>query len=313
MVGDLLAGTDPDVVMLLDMVEEILQRFKFPRPAQQAAVHADRHHFRLGFTLLIEHVKGVAQVGEELLGGIEALRRGEAHIVALQRVGDHQMRLHGAVLTGDLHPERQIVAVVVAVVAKAALLHHQPPRVGAVAAGVPAGGRFAEQIGQHVDRLLHMLPFGFGVHRLIVDPAPAVAYHVVVGLFDRLDDLRMTRQRHRDAEHRQRQAALLEFAVDAPEAGARTIFVERIHRHMAIGIAGRPDDVGEELLGSGIAVQHVVLCALFIVEHELYRHACLVRPGGVRRRGAIADQIARIVFVEAVLFLLCTIHSSIPV
>jgi hypothetical protein len=48
------------------------------------------------------------------------------------------MRLLRAVGRRDLGPERQVVAVVVAVVLVAAVLDDEAPRVRAVAAGVPA-------------------------------------------------------------------------------------------------------------------------------------------------------------------------------
>ena len=43
----------------------------------------------------VEHVEGVLQVREELLAGVEPLRRGEAHVVGIERVGHDQVRLRG--------------------------------------------------------------------------------------------------------------------------------------------------------------------------------------------------------------------------
>ena len=62
----------------LHVVEEASQRADPAGLAEQAAVHADRHHLRpveAGRVALgVEHVEGVAQVGEEVLAGVEALR-----------------------------------------------------------------------------------------------------------------------------------------------------------------------------------------------------------------------------------------------
>ena len=70
--------------------------------AEQAAVHADRHHLRPVVALGVEHVEGVAQVGEEVIAGVEALRRREAHVVGVERVGHDEVRHVRAVGLLDL-------------------------------------------------------------------------------------------------------------------------------------------------------------------------------------------------------------------
>ena len=97
-------------------------------------------------------------------------------------------------------------------------------------------------------RFLQMFALLADVHILIVDPAPAVANHVVIRRFDRLNNIRVTRQRHRHAKDRQRQTAFLKFIVDPPEPGAAAVFVEGVHGHMFVGVAGCTDDVRQELL-----------------------------------------------------------------
>src|SRR6266568_3967718 len=69
--GDVDAAADPDPVVALDMVEEALQRREPPRPPGEAAMEADRHHLRPFGALGVEHVEGVAQIGEELLAAVE--------------------------------------------------------------------------------------------------------------------------------------------------------------------------------------------------------------------------------------------------
>ena len=261
-------------------------------------MHADGHHLRRAFPLFVQHVKAVLQVGIELLGGVKPLRGGEAHVVGIQRIRHDQVRLAGAVAAGHFRPEGQIVAVVVAVIVEAAVLHHQLAGVGAVAPGVPARRRLAEKVGQHVHRLVKVFALLADIHALVVDPAPAVAHHVVIRCLDCLDDLRMTRQRHRHAKDRQRQAALLKFTVDPPESGAAAVFVEGVHRHVFIRVAGRADNVRQELLGSGIAVQNVVLRPFLIIEHKLHGDARLIRPPRVRRVARVAAQIPRVILFK---------------
>ena len=48
----------------------------------------------------------------------QRLRQRKAHVVAVERVGHDEMRHNGAISAAHLHPERQVVAVVVAVVFK---------------------------------------------------------------------------------------------------------------------------------------------------------------------------------------------------
>ncbi|MCY1242627.1 hypothetical protein D9M72_555980 [compost metagenome] len=106
---------------------------------------------------------------------------------------------------------------------------------------------------------------------------------------------RMALQRHRYAEDGQRQAALLELAQQAPDASARAVFIDALHAHVAVGVGRGADDLGEELLGGGVAVQHAVFAAFFVVEDELQRNARAARPAGVRRPGTVSDEIAWIV------------------
>ena len=63
---------------------------------------------------------------------------------------------------------------------------------------------------------------------------------------------------------------------------------------MFVGIAGRSNDVREKLFRPGIAVQDMVFCPLFIIEHKLHGDACLIRPLRMRRVACVATQIPRI-------------------
>ncbi|MNN27558.1 hypothetical protein D3C81_1410970 [compost metagenome] len=262
-------------------------------------MHADRQHLgavlSCGIAFLVEDVERILQVLEELLAGVEALRRGKAHVVRVQRVRHHQVWLFLA--AGDFHfgPEGQVVAVVVGVVQEAAVLDDKPARVGAVAAGVPAQRQLAGQLLDDLHADAHVLALGGFVHVLVVDPAPAMAGDLVAQFDEGAGQFRMALQRHRYAEDGQRQAALLELAQDAPDAGARAVFIDALHAHVAVGVGRGADDLGEELLGGGVAVQHAVLAAFFVVEHELQRNARAARPAGVRRLGAVTDEIAWIV------------------
>src|SRR5690606_32118720 len=58
----------------------------------------------------------------------------------------------------------------------------------------------------------------------VLDPAPAVAADVEAGLTDRRGGQRITLQRQRAAEYRERQPALAEEPREAPEADAAAVF-----------------------------------------------------------------------------------------
>src|SRR3546814_11165819 len=62
--------------------------------------------------------------------------------------------------------------------------------------------------------------------------------------------------RHRHAEHGQRQATALELVEDAPGADPAAVLVDRLHAQVAIRVTGGTDDLGQELLAAGIAMQH---------------------------------------------------------
>ena len=257
-------------------------------------MHADAHHLRRDFTLGVQRVEAVAQVDEEVVGLRKALRQREAHVVGVQRVGHDQLRHHGAVGLLDLHPERQVIAVVVAVVLEAAEVGHQPARVGAVAAGVPAQRPLAGELLDDLHADAHVLAFRRLVDALVADPAPAVAGDLVAQLLERRGRLRIALQGHRNAEHGQRQATLLELAKDAPDTGARAVFIDAFHARMAIRVRRRVEHLRQELFRSGVAVQHRVLAAFLVVEDELQCDPRLARPLRSGRIAAVAGHVARV-------------------
>ena len=211
-------------------------------------MHANAHHFgrvqtiRVAFG--IQRVEAVTQVDKKIFGLREALRRREAHVVGIERVGNDEARHGDAVGAGDVHPQGQVVAVVVAVVGKLAIIGHQPPGVGAVAAGVPAQRTLP---GQRFDRLqpqAHVLALGGFVDVLVADPAPAVAGDLMAQFDKGGTHVRVALQGHADTENRQWQLAFFEFAQNAPHARACAIFVDAFHAQMPVGEAGWVEHFG---------------------------------------------------------------------
>ncbi len=158
--------------------------------------------------------------------------------------------------------------------------------------------RGAGQFGENLHRLLHVGALGRFVGLLVADPAQAVAGDLVAERLERRHRLRIALQRQRDAEHRQRQLALFKQAQNTPQSGARAVFVQRLHAHVAHRERLRADDLGQEGLRRRVAVQHAVFRAFLVVQHELQRHPCAARPLRMGRVAAVAGQVARIVGIS---------------
>ncbi|MNI52732.1 hypothetical protein D3C73_1075350 [compost metagenome] len=146
MPGDIQAAAHPDALVAGDVVQKSLQRRDATRAPQQSAMHADAEHLGCFVAFGVEHVETVLQVLEERVGVRVTLGQGEAHVVAVQCVGHDQLRDNGAVAFLYLHPEGQVVAVVVAVIFETAVVRHQAARAGAVAPGVPTQRPRARQL-----------------------------------------------------------------------------------------------------------------------------------------------------------------------
>src|SRR5207237_21398 len=76
----------------------------------------------------------------------------------------------------------------------------EPARVRAEPSRVPAERTAARHLRQALDREPDVLALDGLAHELVVDPAPAVAHHLVAGLDDRPRRLRVPFERHRDGE-----------------------------------------------------------------------------------------------------------------
>ena len=130
---------------------------------------------------------------------------------------------------------------------------------------------------------------------LVLDPLEAVARNLPSGLAHGRGGLGVSHQGMRDGVDGDGQPARGEEPPQPPEAGAGAVLVDRFHVHVALPRPGRgTDDLGEERLGSRIAVQDAVLCAFLVVHHELHGDRRPAGPFRIGRGAAVADKIARI-------------------
>ena len=298
--GDVDAPADPHALVSADIVEKPLQRGDAARPAAQPGMQADGQHLRRvesrRIAFAIQRVEGVLQVVEELRAGIKALRCGEAHVVAVEGIGNDEVRRRARARRPN--PVRQVVGVGIRIVKKAAVLDHEAPRIGAVAARIPTQGGGAGQRFQDRDRFGQVFAFDGLVHRLVANPAQAVRCDLVAEFAVRRHGLGVALERPGDAEHGERQAAPLEGAQYAPESGARAVLEQRFHAHVAHRECRRADDLRQEGLGAGIAVEYAILGAFLVIQHELHRDPSAVRPARMRGLRAIAAEVAGIGHAE---------------
>ena len=140
----------------------------------------------------------------------------------------------------------------------------------------------AGDLGMNAHRLGDMERLDVGRRVAIVDPLEAMGGDFPPRLVHRRDRLAIARHRCRHRVDGDGNRALGEQAMQAPEAGPRAVFVDRLHVHVAHARPGRgADDLRQERFGRGVAVQDVVLAALLVVDDELHGDA---RPASASRR-----------------------------
>src|SRR5690606_10550879 len=107
------------------------------------------------------------------------------------------------------------------------------------------------------------------------------------------DLLGRAHQRGGDAVDGDWDVVLGEVAPQPPETGAGSVFVHRLHSGVALARPGRgADDGGEEGLGGGVAVEDVVLAALFVIEDDLHGDIGATGPLRIGGRAAVAEHVA---------------------
>ena len=153
----------------------------------------------------------------------------------------------------------------------------------------------ARHLGVQLDGFSDVLAFHRFGHAMVIDPAIAMAGDFPICLLHGGDGVRISRQCHGDAENGDRHFMLSEQAMQAPEADAAAIFILRFDGEVALALARRHEaEFCQQRLRAGIAVQDVVLAALFVIDHELDRDARAVRPFGTRWIAPISHHVARI-------------------
>ena len=238
--GNLASPGEPCAILRRRIVEKPFQPHHPPRPADQAAMQPDRHHSgppRLTFG--IQRIKRIFQIAEEMIAGVEALWRGEAHVIGVERIGDHQL-----VAPAHLDPIGQIIVIGIGNPVKAARLGHQPHGIGRTAPGVPAARGGTGNFGMQPDRLGNRRPLLRLGHILVVHPFQPMRRQFPPGVDHRHGLIRIARQSGGDAKDRQRYPHPGEQPVQPPEPGPRAVVVDRFHVPVALARPrGGPDNL----------------------------------------------------------------------
>ncbi len=281
--------------MLPDVVEEALERRGSAGTSDQTAMQADRHH--AGPTLAafaVEHVEAVLQVAEELVAAVEPLGRREAHVVGVKRVGHDQL-----LASADALPVGQLIRIGIGQIEEAALLGPDLQRVFRGAALIEAERPGAGDGGVQANRFVDVGLLGRIGMVAVVDPFQTVAGDLPARFVHGRHRLGMARHGAGHAIDGDRHVAGREHPPQPPEAHPRAVFVDRLHVDVALARPWRrSDDLREEGLRGGVAMQDVVLAAFLVVDDELHGDARAARPICGGRVAPVTDHVARVGLVE---------------
>ncbi len=188
-----------------------------------------RHHPGGVFALCIKHVKRISKITVELIAAVEALRRGKAHVVVVQRIGHHQMRL-----AVNLSPERQIIVVVISVVKKSALFHNQRSGTLTGSAGIPAQWPLAGQTANNLNGPFQVLTLDIFRNIAVINPAVTVRADFMACRHCGLCHGRVAFERHGHAENREGNLITRKKIQKTPYPDPRTILIDRLHAGMTL-------------------------------------------------------------------------------
>jgi hypothetical protein len=91
MAGDINPPADPDILVLLNVIQKSSQRGSAARATYQPAVQTNAHHLGAFIGLAVQYVERVPQIGKELVAGIKPLIGGKAHVIVVQRIRDNEV------------------------------------------------------------------------------------------------------------------------------------------------------------------------------------------------------------------------------
>ena len=242
--------------------QETLQALSRAGFAKQPAVHAHAHHLGPVLALGVQHVEGVDQVLRKILPVGETRSRREFHVVGVERIGHDELPFDGSIGHRDWQVERQVIAIVIAVVFKTTVLKHEAFGIRTVTTGVPAKRPLpAGQFTNDARGLGDLAAFFTFRHVLVMNPAQAVRGNFVAEFAERgrrfADAAAVPPLRRR----RSMAGCVSRIRAGCARGHARTVLVHRLHRQMARLEGGSTIDFRQEGLGRRVAVQNTQFSA----------------------------------------------------
>src|ERR1700738_511716 len=137
-----------------------------------------------------------------------------------------------------------------------------------------------------------MLTFDLLAHIGVVNPAIAVAYDLVAALDASCGQFGSLLQRSGDAEDACLYREGAKNIQQAPGAATAAKFEHRLDERRTLSQFCAHADIVEHALGQIVAVRERRLAASFNIEIEIHRDRGPPGPGRVRRKLAIADEVA---------------------
>ena len=129
-------------------------------------------------------------------------------------------------------------------------------------------------------------------HILVFDPLQAMAGDFPTGVLHGLHLFRAAGQSGSDTIDGQRNISPRKQPVQAPETGAGAVFIDGFHVPVAFALPlGGTRNIGQERLGRRIAMQHAILAAFLVIQHELDSDPGPAWPLWIRRVLTIATHV----------------------
>jgi hypothetical protein len=216
MLRDVSPGAKPDSIVPLRVLQELDQSDSLGWPPNETIMQIDRHHLGMFGAFFVEQVETIHHVARETVSRAEPRVAVKAVIVRLEGRRDHEMAP-----LAKLNPEGKLIAQVIAIVQKAAMLDQQASRIAAWTAIEPSYGRLPDQLLDSGNREPDMLTLGLLIDFKIIEPPVAVTDNLVTLGDKGLRQLRALFKRPDDAEDTDLDVEPLEDAQQAPASAAR--------------------------------------------------------------------------------------------
>ncbi len=197
-------------------------------------------------------------------------------------------------------PVRELVRVGVLAVEESTFLGDEAHRVLAAPADEVAEWTRAGEPCVNLDHLADVLTLGLLRHPVVIDPAVAVAGDLPVAFDHGRNRVRISLERHGDAEDGDRDAVGRKESMESPEADPAPVLVHGLDREVALADPRlREAEFGQKAFGGLVAVENRAFRSLLVVDDELDGDPSVARPPRVRGNSPVSNHVAGIGLVHS--------------